>query len=215
MATIHRFVVTLPHVSGISEDRATNTWHFERPTIPVPVTDYDNVRDMLADFYVMQPPGASNSIASHMSPTISGFAAVAAYDLEEPSPRRPVYESTFPIAGAGGTALPSEVAVCMSFQAARSSGVAQASRRNRIYLGPWGVPANENGLVKSSLQTIIVKAGQELAAAADASATWNWVVYSPKKHEAYPVHDGWVDNAFDTQRRRGISATGRSTFLAP
>jgi hypothetical protein len=37
-------------------------------------------------------------------------------------------------------------------------------------------------------------------------------VWSPSNGDAVPVTDGWVDNAWDTQRRRGIDRTARSTW---
>jgi hypothetical protein len=51
-----------------------------------------------------------------------------------------------------------------------------------------------------------------MKAAAIASASWDWVVYSPTDDAYHEVANGWVDNAWDTQRRRGYKPTSRTTF---
>jgi len=70
--------------------------------------------------------------------------------------------------------------------------------------------------------------GLGLFTASSASAVWKWAVFSPtiaggwflpdtegppNLPAAYsPVQSGWVDNAWDTQRRRGLEATARTVF---
>jgi len=51
-----------------------------------------------------------------------------------------------------------------------------------------------------------------LKGASDAAADWTWVVYSTVDNAMYPVDNGWVDNSWDTQRRRGVKPTARYTF---
>jgi hypothetical protein len=40
-------------------------------------------------------------------------------------------------------------------------------------------------------------------------------VWSSADDTAYPVIGAWMDNAFDTQRRRGVDATARDTRTGP
>lgn len=206
----HRAQVLIPASSGIPADNATNTFHFE--ALAEPGQDFENIVDMLADFYTEQAPDANNSIAAYMSAAVDGTAQVKIYDLNDPEPRTPVYLGNFALSGAGGEAMPSEVAVCLSWQAEPVSGQSQQSKRNRVYLGPWAVPSVENGRPNQLLIENIFYAAKELHAAADASIQWEWVVYSPSTDTARPIWEISVDNAFDTQRRRGIDPTARAVY---
>jgi hypothetical protein len=106
--------------------------------------------------------------------------------------------------------MPHEVALCFSFEAAHQSGEAQARRRNRVYVGPFNYDVADNaGRPTLELQTMIYDSGMALKSAADASVSWEWVVWSGTNEEAYDVSHIWVDNSFDTQRRRGLAPTSR------
>lgn len=213
---VYRFQVTIPTDSAIPADYVTNTFHFSTVgAIPI-ITDFDNVRDMLADFYAKAPSGGGLALTNYYANNLANTVQVKAYALEDSIPRAPVYESTFTAAWGGTNNQPSEVALVMSFQAARASGVPQARRRNRVYLGPWGTNgADSSGRPAAALVTQIARAGSDLAAAASSSVNWNWVVWSPSSSQDYQVDNGWVDNAWDTQRRRGVKATSRTTFESP
>jgi hypothetical protein len=41
---------------------------------------------------------------------------------------------------------------------------------------------------------------------------WTWCLYSRKLDLMPEIVGGWVDNAWDIQRRRGYAATSRTTF---
>jgi hypothetical protein len=63
--------------------------------------------------------------------------------------------------------------------------------------------------------TAIANAAQTLSASIEAiSALCHWVVWSEADQDAGSVFDGWIDNAFDTQRRRGVQASSRTTWVA-
>lgn len=209
---IHRFQVTFPTDSAIPADYVTNTWYFN-PMAPPPITDYDNVRDMLADFYTAVPSGGSGSVSDSMAATLNGPALVKAYDMGDSIPRAPVYESTFAFTPGTGNSLPSEVAICFSYQASRESGLTQARRRGRLYIGPLNVGASDaGGRPQGSLILRLARAGRALHAAAESSTTWNWQVYSVADSTGHDIESGWIDNAFDTQRRRGIAPSSRTIF---
>jgi len=209
---LFKFQVTIPTDSAIPKDFVTNTWHFYR-TAAAPITDYDNVRDMLEDFYATAPSGGGSALTTYFAAALGGPAVVKAYNLADTIPRAPVYESTFTFNPTGTNQLPAEVALVMSFQAPRVSGVPQSRRRNRVYLGPWGTNAGQStGRPDSTVTTQITRAGSDLIDAANASATWDWVVYSGTTGEYEVVNNGWVDNAWDTQRRRGLAPSSRIAF---
>jgi hypothetical protein len=57
-------------------------------------------------------------------------------------------------------------------------------------------------------------AGKQMILEANASVRWNWVAYSPTADEANQITNGWVDNAWDTQRRRGLYYSQRGTYTS-
>lgn len=213
---VYRFQVTFPVDTAIPADAITNTWHFSTVgAVPI-ITDFDNVRDMLADFYTVAPSAGGSALSTYLNSRLAGPAIVKAYALEDAPPRVPAYESTFAFSATGTGSIPDEVALVLSFQASRASGQNQARRRNRVYLGPWAnTIADTTGRPSSTIITQMARAAEDLAAAASSSVNWNWVVWSPTNSQDYQVDNGWVDNAWDTQRRRGLAPTSRTTFESP
>jgi len=206
----HQFQVIFQGTSGTPKDRYVNTWHFQHSDLVPPPTDFDNVKDLLKDFYITAPTG--NAIRTTLSGKMSLTVNVTAYDLDDEKPRAPVYQGSFTSPGfAGAAPLPPEVAICLSFEAKRVSGERQARRRNRVYLGPWATSAmSTDGQVNPSVQTDIFNAAKRLNDAAAAAVSWDWVVYSGLDQDWMAVQHIWVDNAFDIQRRRGLTPTNRA-----
>lgn len=205
---VYQFQNIFAGPSGLAEDVFVNTWHFK--TDAVVVGDFDNVRDMLKDFYT-SIPGTGSPLCTHYPNILNTTATVKAYNLDDPKPRQPAYTSTYgPITWGSGSPLPFEVALCMSFEAAPTSGIAQARRRNRVYLGPFrSSVADTDGHPLDSVLTSVVTQGEKLKQAADASISWDWVVFSPTNDEPYSIKRLWCDDAWDTQRRRGLRETKR------
>lgn len=100
-----------------------------------------------------------------------------------------------------------------SFQGARTSGSVQARRRGRIYIGPLKTTTSTNGRPNSTAITTLATASSALGIDLNAVADTTWCVWSPTSGTAVPITDGWVDNAFDTQRRRGWDPTSRTTYF--
>lgn len=197
--------------SGRPEDNITNTTHWHKTGT---FQDFENVRDMLVDFYSTAPAGASNKIIDfYTSKSLSGVWQLKMYKLSDDKPRAPVYTSQGQFELANSNAQPTEVALVMSFQTEPESGLPQARRRNRIYLGPFDYAANgETGRPSNLLVETVLFAGHQLIVASDESIYWAWHVYSPTQDAHYPTISGWVDNAWDSQRRRGYIATIRGGF---
>lgn len=99
----------------------------------------------------------------------------------------------------------------LSFQADKVSGLPQARRRGRVYFGPLGGAAEASGRPGTTLLSAVVAFGAALLSESNL-ADWTWVVYSTVNNGGAPVTNGWVDNSFDTQRRRGLEWTARTTF---
>lgn len=169
-------------------------------------TEAEQVADALRVFYgdLMAPFYGSNISA--------GPHLVKFYELPGLEPNYPYHETEFSFGTPGsGTPLPAEVALCLSFQAQRTPGLPQARRRGRIYLGPMQDTANDDGRPSTSIITSILDAAETLAASiAAVSSAQAWAVWSPTAGEAVEITELWVDDAFDTQRSRGLARTTRT-----
>lgn len=198
--------------SQLAEDSYVNTWHFRKASGIV--TDFDNVKDMLVEFYTGNSGATRTDLTNWMTVrSLTGKWTIKAYHLTDPKPRSPVYEATGAVNLNTDEALPTEVALVMSFQAEPVSGENQKRKRNRIYLGPFGQQILGSTLtVDGTVVESILFAGKALYEASEASANWHWNVYSPTDDEAYEVYNGWCDNGYDTQRRRGTRSTARGYF---
>jgi len=208
--------VVLKPSNGIPADYVTNTWHFAVQYTEVdgvgPNTRFDacdQAHDALVTFY--------NTLSTRFGGLLIGTHEMKFVDLGEPAPRLPVAEfvwafTTVPPA----SQLPSEVAIVASFEGSLQSGVNPATRKNRVFLGPLAQSTVNptGGTLSAGAQTAVINALVALAvASAGASAVWWWVGRSPTMNNTFIVRSGWVDNAFDTQRRRGIDATNRGIWV--
>lgn len=202
--------VRIPNASAIPEDTLVNDWAVRIETSPPPAATMNAVASALQTFY--------NAIAGMCS--YNQYASVydvVFYNRADPTPRAPVKTVSNTWTGLVGTgSLPAENSVCLSFQGAKISGASQARRRGRIYL-----PALTTGTLTTAGQlstgtcTTIQAAATALLAASDAAADWSWVVWSRMNAASVPVANGWVDNAMDTQRRRGRGPTARYLIPTP
>lgn len=201
---IVRALCTFPSDLEDSEDVTVNTWGFDCTATEAGV---QNVIDALNGFY--------SSIHGKLSAIMNwGGGVYKFYDMGDTPPRVPFHEENAVVIGTAGTgAMPAEVAICMSFQGIPISGQSQRRRRGRIYLGPLYTGATDSsGVPASTLISTLATAASTFYTAQDGS-DWVWCVLSPTGGmNAVPVHDGWFDNAFDTQRRRGRDATSRTVF---
>ena len=209
--------VSIPYFSGIPEDVCTNVWSFNFVSPSPSGADWNALRTALNTFYASAyaSTAGSLSMANYALPANTRWKG---YDLSDPEPRAPVYDVTFAIAPITlvSSVLPPETAVCCSFQGALISGAPQARRRGRIFLGCIGTAWATS--TTSSFPDLNLAKRTGLAAAmgalltATAAADWTWCVWSRTNGVMVPVTNGWVDNAPDTQRRRGNAPSLRTTW---
>lgn len=207
--------VTIPRDSALPEDVTVNTFHFTTLSTPPLQTELDAINTALLVQYF--------SIDGFLGSINAGPATVKMYNMADPSPRQPIFDAPSGAMTFSTTSLPCEVALCLSFEALPVSGINQARRRNRVFFGPLGAAeiTTTGGYVRPSaaLMTAWALFGENLLNASDAAVDWSWQVYSPTTdatgtlQDAFaPVTNGWVDNSFDTQRRRGGKPTARTLF---
>lgn len=214
--------ITIPHDSNLPEDSVVNTWHFFVAGDPETANGADNTtpfptwaKAALKDFY---NPATGTGPGDRLSTAYQGSTStIKMYDLGDAQPRVPFHVSTIDLgAGSGAAPLPEEVAVCLSYHSAFTSGAPRARRRGRVFLGPFTTTTLNldvgNTIVDGGMITDTLAGATRLLAAGSDQAYW--ALYSPTDNAAFAVTGGWVDNAFDIQRRRGRAAANRITFGA-
>lgn len=213
---ILRATVTIPAKSLITEDASVNNWHFNQIGANLQAS-LDEIAQDLQNYYISIMPHYSE--AMDPANTIIRF-----YNLNDPKPRPPIYTDTlFSTAVSASTTsrLPSEVALCMSYEGAKVAGKNQRRRRGRIYLGPWAAEgaSGQHDRPGATLMQIVRDQGNALLAESNGGLLFNWVVYSPTSVASgvggdpyVVVTNGWVDNSWDTQRRRGVETTTKNSF---
>lgn len=195
--------MTLRMTSNLPADYATNTWSC--------VADNDTAAQAfvteLIEFYRDVQGSLANVVAldDHI---------YKIFNRADPIPRQPVAEGTWDLTTTpSASALPQEVALCLSFQGDPESGVSQARKRGRVYIGPLGQNTiASTGRPSSTFVTTLATAGDTLLTSSVASGTWDWTVHSATTGDNSVVTNGWVDDEYDTQRRRGRIATSRTVF---
>lgn len=221
--TLFRVQHTLQGVSALPTDRYVNTFYFQRFTEP----DTAAIAELVSKFGLLHstmmtvPPKRLSEYWSQPALASAGHR-LKVYDLSDPEPRKPIYDTETSLPGMVATAgLPAEVCVCCSYEAPPTSGLPQARRRGRFFFGPLNTAASDStGNVRPALalQQVLTQAVANMAAQTKL-AGWTWVVFSPTNglevlsHPA--VSRAWVDNAFDTQRRRGPRPTTRLDIIIP
>jgi len=203
----YRAQVVLRTSDNVPENFITNTLAF-RTFGEVPLNT-DEVTVAIKDFY--------DDLVSYYSVAVAQNGhMIKYYELPGLTPNYPFEEDTFNLAAPpAGSGLPSEVSLVLSFQGIRQAGFPQARRRGRIYIGPLDTSGMDDQRPLATFVTNLANAGATFKANIQAitGGQHNWAIWSSVDQECVDVANGWVDNAWDTQRRRGLRATSRTTFV--
>lgn len=195
-----------------------NTFHFQTSALQ---TDLAPIALALMDFYNgANTTPAYPAIRTYMSPvlqTTGNVHEIRFYDLADAKPRPVKYSTFFNLSPVGASALPSEVAACLSYSATPTAGISRARARGRLYIGPLATSALNSGILDGDvrpadgLRGALMWAGSRLAAST--AATWS--LYSRTDDAMRAISEVAVDNALDTQRRRGADPTIRERLAVP
>lgn len=210
----------LPYVTGLPRDVAVNTFHFFVPAIDS--GPLEAIRDTLIEFYNDAPPTETDSIGQALTAYIdrtTDACEIRLYDAEATG--GPLGVGPFTLVAPNSTpSLPFEVALCLSFAGSDASVLPAASKRGRVYLGPLlldniTAPANLPPRPSTALIDIVTKSALRMATSTVLSGEGvEWVVWSRRYEDATVVQFGWVDNEFDTQRRRQVEASVRYNWTS-
>lgn len=201
--------------SGLPEDVYINTFTFsDLSGGSVLLTDAVFIAQQLVIAY---STGDVSPVGTFLSDAVSRGALsgeVRVYDLLELEPRVPVHSEPFtPVAAADNTNMPNEVALCLSFQGVPQAGQSQARRRGRVFMGPLNHQAIDSAaagnLPGATFREALLDFGEDLQAVIEAGSLYSWTVHSRIANQHVRVDNLWVDNAWDTQRRRGNAPSSR------
>lgn len=218
---IYRVQMEFPYFTNLPKDVAVNTFHVTclPPLDPV---DYQDVLQAFIDFY-NEPAPTGTPVGGYLSAVIKrGSLACTAslYNLEDPEPRPPIEVTPFTLAATSGTTtMPLEAAVCLSMHSTFPAGEVRARRRGRVFIGPLQSTAFVAGsastfpTVNPVMATALKNSAERLRSAIPAiNPLAHWSIYSRVNGTSSEVVAGWIDDAPDTQRRRGQDTTARTTW---
>jgi len=215
MSQLCRAVVKMPHEGGLERDVTQNTFWFITDVAETNAADLVVAPDIVAAlfaFYNATTPSISNFLASYL------VRADVTTELSMVDPTTGLQQgdtavfdmATFDAPGSTNN-LPAEVALCLSY-ASSNPVVPVRRRRGRIYLGGFITGASAPDAYArpdSDVVTAMLLSAVNLATDQDG---FTWAIYSRAAGAALSVDNGWVDNEWDTQRRRGQQATSRELW---
>lgn len=216
--SLARAQVVLPYYTNIPEDVITNTFYFSGPGTVYQSTWCTDITAFLQTFY--QSVYSTTRLAPNVVRT---SCYVKWFDMTQPQPRVPIAQVAFtPATAASATGYVEEAAAVLSFQGTKVSGLPQARRRGRVYIGGLSTAAftASSSNTFTTVNATMVTAMQSAAAALRTAllgygatpGTHHWSVWSPTDQQDVYVADGWVDNGPDTQRRRGSRSPSRTLW---
>lgn len=210
MATNIRVMFIGHGPSGLPEDRVVNTFHFIGG--PPYAESVVSALDQVQAFYIT-PAGSFNPLSIYLSPWISTSAELRAYNMDLLPKERPPTIRPITITTIGSSGYAEEVACCLSYL---GGGIVNPRNRGRIYFGPLSttaVTAASTTLpARPATQFIntLLACGTRMALP---SAPVAWAIRSTRPAVNYKIiTHGYVDDALDTQERRGPKTTQRFPF---
>lgn len=218
-----RTQVVFQGASGMPEDRFVNNWAWHNTDQVGTIDDLTAAVTRVLDAFYTGLDASSRTVMQYMSNRIlPGEVEYRTYDLGETPPRTPhitVPNATYVFGSA--PPLPEEVATVLSL-VLNSTGstngidtvnIPRRSQRGRVYIGPLnttalGSEANRSVVLQAFRDVLIDRALNVM----NTTENVDWAVVSQRWSAAVLVTGGYVDDAFDTQRRRGPKPINRVPF---
>ncbi len=192
---LYRVLATIQNGADFSDLAATNTFYLDAAPASEPIDANALALDVRMLYQSALGAVLSNDIT---------YADVRLYQMGAGPTGPPKGTSKGPITVSGGSPGIREVALCLSYQAAPVP-----RRRGRMYMGPFKGSIAAGARPAASLQNALLDFGDGIAALGGINIRWEQ--YSTTDGVSNPVNKMWVDDAWDTQRSRGLSPTSRIT----
>lgn len=210
----YRAQVVIPFFSQLPRDILTNTFHFDGNSSAGLAADAAVIASRLETFY----KAVFNTSGTQANYLLWDDAVVRVTDYAELSPRVPYDVDVDLAVSPGNSAIPTEVAVVLSWRSAIQPGTNPARFHNRIYLGGLGPNAFTNSsasafpTVSSAFRSAVAGAATALLGANDGDLDWAQASPAPPTVTTRPIVGGWVDDSPDSQRRRSVDPTARTLW---
>jgi hypothetical protein len=187
------YQVVFHNDNGLPKDDYVNTLHF---SINLPDTR-EGVADELATKFQAFEPYYPNML--------NGFTV----KVYEPglNPGGPILSKSYTLSPSSGSGPP-EVAVCLSYATEDNPDASGSRSRGRIYLGPLSADQTDTVRPAPDLRDAVLDLGEGIAQVGSAGNT-TWMMYSKMDSQYKKIESIWCDDAWDTQRRRGLDPTSR------
>lgn len=213
-----------PYPSGLPRDVSINTFHFLTGEPTVGGTTAADLNTWILTLYnIVDGPAQVYEIGRYISEYIDrDDPYYKIYDVDTAT------GTMTPVAGGvhipltipaalSGISMPNEVALCLTYGGVTPL-IPLARQRGRVYFGPFQNELDEDGDNRPDpserLQRDIAEAYLNcLTAELDLSVSHS--VYSRVDRELYAIAGAYVDNEWDTQRRRGLPSTNRYSIARP
>lgn len=207
--------VRLPFITGLPRDVAENTFAFKCGAFE---TNIDTFQAALESFYNDTIDGSAPLAARLSSVIMRDQCSIVWRGVDDATGAQTSATTVRPWTLGDeptGTSLPLEVALCLSYGTNTPFDTPVQRRRGRIYIGPLNgnqisveddLPAPTSGL------GLRMRKGAVMLKETLPPVGLGWSIWSRTDGELYPIEGGWVDNEFDTQRRRGVEATSRDLW---
>lgn len=226
MPTFATAEVVLPYTTGLPRDVSVNTFAFAfaADDVDIPAA----FEDALVSFYNDDTPIDEGAICNAISRVVDRTTNVCKINwFSRPTwapsaTATPIHQTSWtlgPASLAMNLDLPLEVAVCSSYRNETEVTEPVGRRRGRIYIGPLGDNVLDNSgvfpTVAESTVDVIAEATARLAGERVTSGgdfVSGWGIWSRANSSFFGIESGWVDNEFDTQRRRQVDADDRTNW---
>lgn len=211
--------------TALSKDLVVVSMHFKKNAGSSFADAAAEIGTIVQSFWNDIPTDGTQRVGAFLSSAISrdsNATKVNVYDGSIPAGSRVPTTHAFTLVGfANGQPLPSEVALCLS-QRSFFAEFPFKNQRGRQYIGPLNLEAVQSSQIDGDCRPtalIIAEFGRAAVTlaqdVADSTHIESWCIYSPTLNVLFPAQESFVDNAFDTQRRRGAAATTRAVRSLP
>lgn len=128
MTKHYRAQVELERDTNAAEDRSVARYWFTTDEVGTASQELDDITAALTTLY--------NVLDGSLSKELSGAWRIKIYDMEDAPPRVPVRDTAPAALNPAASSLPSQMALVVNYEALPISGIPQARRRGRVFLGP-------------------------------------------------------------------------------